>query len=191
MIAKVANRLILLGGGFKFFSIHLTPTIKFYFTFIARIVLFTRTPTSCDTDKISSKVLKKGKEKCWACWAIDGSSFRSVFAAFSNKPPTRIGVYINAKANPLCELFFWSITKTQRTWCLRWWYPSRDDLLQVDRNSKQIMVPSTYIFFFNKNYDKMAQSSYLLQLIKTFVILHSCVSTFLQVNLRLCSYLQV
>lgn len=33
------------------------------------------------------------------------------FAAFLNKPPTLCGVYTNAQANPLCKLFFWSITK--------------------------------------------------------------------------------
>lgn len=49
--------------------------------------------------------------------------------------------------------------------------PSRDDLLSVDKNSKQIMMPSTQIFFFIRNYDKMARSSYLLQLINTFGIL--------------------
>lgn len=49
--------------------------------------------------------------------------------------------------------------------------PSRDDLLSVDKNSKQIMMPSTQIFFFIRNYDKMARPSYLLQLINTFGIL--------------------
>lgn len=49
--------------------------------------------------------------------------------------------------------------------------PSRDDLLSVDKNSKQIMMPSTQIFFFIRNYDKMARPSYLLQLINTFSIL--------------------